>query len=152
MKIPRHTSRGIVVRDGKLLLIERWRDNLHYYSIPGGGIEPGETLETAAIREIKEETSCEVKLEQLLYVMKSGDRDHHIYLCEYISGEAHLPADSPEALENDPNNRFEPCWRAIESIKLEQFNIWHPVIKQLLNDLKNGFQNHPIEIVVDDKP
>lgn len=45
---------------GRILLIRR-TDN-HYWSIPGGGVEPGESIRNAVAREVKEETgfNCEV--------------------------------------------------------------------------------------------
>jgi ADP-ribose pyrophosphatase YjhB (NUDIX family) len=53
---------SVIVPDpsGRLLLICR-TDN-DYWSIPGGGVEPGESVSQAAVREVKEETGidCEV--------------------------------------------------------------------------------------------
>lgn len=50
----RPSARGIVVKDGKVLLnhITKY-DN---YEFPGGGLEPGETPEQALVREVAEET------------------------------------------------------------------------------------------------
>ena len=46
--------------DGRILLIRRTDNN--YWSIPGGGVEPGESVSQAAAREVMEETGirCEV--------------------------------------------------------------------------------------------
>jgi ADP-ribose pyrophosphatase YjhB (NUDIX family) len=46
--------------DGRILLIRRTDNN--YWSIPGGGLEPGESVRQATVREVKEETGidCEV--------------------------------------------------------------------------------------------
>ena len=52
--ICRHASRGIVIKDGKLLL--SYESNEDKYIIPGGGVEDGETLAECCAREIKEET------------------------------------------------------------------------------------------------
>ena len=45
---------------GRILLIRRTDNN--YWSIPGGGLEPGESVRQATVREVMEETgiSCEV--------------------------------------------------------------------------------------------
>lgn len=50
-----------VVRDdqGRLLLIKRTDNDL--WSIPGGGMEPGETVSAAVVREVREETGYEVR-------------------------------------------------------------------------------------------
>jgi ADP-ribose pyrophosphatase YjhB (NUDIX family) len=47
-------------RDGRILLIRRTDNN--YWSIPGGGLEPGESVRQATAREVMEETgiACEV--------------------------------------------------------------------------------------------
>lgn len=53
---------SVVITDGqgRILLIRRTDNN--YWSIPGGGIEPGESVRRAASREVVEETgiNCEV--------------------------------------------------------------------------------------------
>lgn len=55
----RVAARGIVVRDGKILLSHEL--NTGVYMTPGGGIEEGETLEECCKRELAEETGHIVK-------------------------------------------------------------------------------------------
>lgn len=46
----------IVIKDNKVLMVKTERPTQHaYYTLPGGGIESGETPEQAAIRELQEE-------------------------------------------------------------------------------------------------
>lgn len=54
----RPSVRGIVIRDGKVLLVHSLKYD--YYKFPGGGIEPGEGMEEALCREIREETGFAV--------------------------------------------------------------------------------------------
>ena len=64
---PRLTSAVLVVQDGKYLLAERNKENYQgYWIIPGGGVNFGETIQEAAIREIKEETNLDVELIKLI--------------------------------------------------------------------------------------
>lgn len=51
----RNRSVVFVVRDKKILVEKIFCEGKSFYSIPGGGIEDGETPEDAAIRELKEE-------------------------------------------------------------------------------------------------
>jgi 8-oxo-dGTP diphosphatase len=64
---PRLTSAVLVVQDGKFLLAERNKENYYgYWVIPGGGVKFGETIQEAALREIKEETNLDVELIKLI--------------------------------------------------------------------------------------
>ncbi|MBP6806442.1 MAG: NUDIX domain-containing protein, partial [Chloroflexi bacterium] len=57
----------IILRDEKLLLIRRTRDGRTFTVLPGGGVEDGETLAAAAMREALEETSLAVSLGPILW-------------------------------------------------------------------------------------
>ncbi|HVV67387.1 MAG TPA: NUDIX domain-containing protein [Candidatus Saccharimonadales bacterium] len=135
----RNTARGIVIRDGKILLMERWRPGMHYFSIPGGGIEPGEAPEETVLREITEETTITVKVERQVLEMRDSGFAHKIYLCDYVSGEPHLPDDSPEAQQHGEDNRFKPGWQPISDLPELPFVYWKPLQYALVDGLKNGF-------------
>ena len=58
------------------ILIKRKNDPFKdYWALPGGFVEYGESVETAAVREAKEETSIDVKLQELVNVYSDPDRD-----------------------------------------------------------------------------
>src|SRR5437764_14710744 len=96
---------GVVIEDGRALLIRRGSEPLRgEWSIPGGSLELGETLEEGVARELLEETGLEVRVLELIEVFdriyvattagseaKRGPRFHYVivdYLCERIRGEA----------------------------------------------------------------
>lgn len=145
-QVPRHTARGIVVSNGQILLMERWRPGLHYFSIPGGGIEYSETAEQTVVREIAEETSLIISVERQVIQMIDGPITHHIFLCRYISGQPSLPIDAPEALIQNPDNRFQPGWFPVEDLTNLPFTYWQPLQQPLIDGLKDGFDKQ-IKIV-----
>jgi 8-oxo-dGTP pyrophosphatase MutT (NUDIX family) len=61
----------VVVRCGHRFLLTQERKYGGTWSIPGGRVEPGESLTTAAVREVLEETGVPVKLDGVLRVEHS---------------------------------------------------------------------------------
>jgi ADP-ribose pyrophosphatase YjhB (NUDIX family) len=86
---------GILIEDEKVLLVKQKVANRNW-SLPGGRVENGETLEEAMIREMREETGLEVKIKKLLYVCDKPDVSpsllHITFLLERIEGEITLPS------------------------------------------------------------
>jgi ADP-ribose pyrophosphatase YjhB (NUDIX family) len=61
MKTPRIGAAVLVVHEDKVLLGKRNKTNAYgKWVIPGGGVDFGESLEQAAIRELKEETNIDI--------------------------------------------------------------------------------------------
>ena len=76
-KIPSVTTDIFIFDDDfNFILIKRKNDPYKdYWALPGGFVEYGESVETAAIREAKEETSIDVELKDLVNVYSNPDRD-----------------------------------------------------------------------------
>jgi 8-oxo-dGTP diphosphatase len=74
--LPRIGVSACVWRDGKVLLVERgkepWKGK---WSLPGGGLEFGETVREAARRELHEETGIEADLVKLVDIDDAIMRD-----------------------------------------------------------------------------
>jgi len=66
--------------NGKILLIRR-ADN-DRWAVPGGYMEPGESIIETCVREVKEETGLKVHIDRLIAVYSTPHR-----LVEYASGE-----------------------------------------------------------------
>ncbi len=102
---------GVIIDDGRALLIRRGSEPLRgQWSIPGGTLELGESLQQGVARELLEETGVEVRVLELIEVFDRifpGDgsrpveknqrpRFHFVivdYLCERIGGEPRAGSD-----------------------------------------------------------
>jgi len=59
---------GILIENGKILIVKQEVSERRNWSLPGGALDYGETIEQCLVRELKEETGIEVKVGELLYV------------------------------------------------------------------------------------
>jgi mutator protein MutT len=132
---------GIVLEDDQLLLMRRAHDGREYYTFPGGGVEPGETVEEAVIRELREETDLIVSVDRLLYHHDLlNDSDQYFYKCQYVSGQVVLGGEELE--ETRLGDVHEPLWVAVSN--LEGLTLYPLEIRDwLLDDLENGFSPTP---------
>ncbi|MFH1565715.1 MAG: NUDIX domain-containing protein [bacterium] len=81
---------AILIKNNKILLMHRFKNDEEYYVFPGGSVEKGETPKQAVVREILEETSIKANVEKILYEISLDTTDQHYYLCNYISGKPKL--------------------------------------------------------------
>ena len=102
---------GVIIDRGRTLLIRRGSEPLlGEWSIPGGTLELGESLQEGVARELREETGIEVRVLDLIEVfdrvylgdestdveMKRRPRFHFViadYLCERVGGEPRTGSD-----------------------------------------------------------
>jgi mutator protein MutT len=82
---------ALIFNRDKILLVERGKEPLKgYWSLPGGVLETGETLEQGVVREVREETGLEVKPVKVLEIFEriirdaSGAAEYHYVLIDYI--------------------------------------------------------------------
>jgi acetyl-CoA carboxylase carboxyl transferase subunit beta len=93
-KVIRAASAVIRNADGDYLLVQRATPpEKGHWTLPGGRVDPGETLEQTAIREVYEETGVVIRIVRALGQLhvpdgKGGMYEIHDYLAESLSGEA----------------------------------------------------------------
>ena len=81
---------AVIVDDDRVLLVQRGQEPLKgEWSLPGGVVELGETLEAALTREVREETSLDVVVGHVVEVLDSIRRDaggraeYHYIIIDY---------------------------------------------------------------------
>lgn len=118
---------AVVLKSKQVLLIRRGKEpRKGEWSLPGGGVELGETTEGATLREVKEETGLDVKLGPLLDVINYIDKDeasikHHYILVDYLAfwqgGEPEGASDAMEARFFDADDALAlPLWSETKRI------------------------------------
>jgi len=124
---------GILIRQNEILLVKQKVNHNRNWSLPGGRLEHGESIETGIIREIKEETGIVVSVRKLLYLCDKLDSNppilHITFLLDYISGDLTMPT-----------NEFDKS--PIGDVKFVEFSN--------LNDY--GFSNTFIDLVKNNFP
>jgi ADP-ribose pyrophosphatase YjhB (NUDIX family) len=105
---------GAIIRDGKVLIVRRARPPAHgLYTLPGGGVEAGETLHQALVREIHEETGLTVEptalagYREVIARDEAGRIERHFvilaFAARWVAGEPCLNEELAEAMWLHPS-------------------------------------------------
>ncbi|MEA2460671.1 MAG: 8-oxo-dGTP diphosphatase [Actinomycetota bacterium] len=88
---------AIVVVEGRLLMVRRGHEpNKGLWTVPGGRVERGESLEDAVKREIREETGLAVEVGRLAgHLEYIGE--HHLVILDFLA----QPQDGSEPVAGD---------------------------------------------------
>ena len=66
-------SAVLIWRDGEVLLVRHEKGGRSYWLVPGGGVDPGETMVEAGARELREETGYDVEVGRLVLLCEAID-------------------------------------------------------------------------------
>ena len=129
----RETARGVIIRDNEILLIRRTRQNAeggidNWLSIPGGGLDPGETPEQAVVRELQEELGLTVRIDRFLAKqdVPADESRHYYFLCSIVEGEPRILEQSEEyaRMQGKIPNTYAVEWTKLNSPKLPNELFW----------------------------
>jgi len=119
---------AIVIKDGKILLMRRKKNDAEYYAIPGGHIESGESPEIAAIRELKEETNLDAEIDFLFLENEGNGWHNYFYMAKNVEGEMRFGGEELE--RNSEENNYELEW--VELSKISEINLLPAEIREKL--------------------
>ncbi|KAA0000265.1 MAG: NUDIX hydrolase [Thermoplasmata archaeon] len=93
---------GILIKDGKILLIKRKNEPFKgKWALPGGFVEYGEKVEDAVLREFKEEVGIKAKIKKLVGVYSDPSRDPrgHVISIVFLLEAEGVPKAGDDAME-----------------------------------------------------
>ncbi len=139
---PHVTVATVVVRDGRLLLVEEAIDGRQVLNQPAGHLEPDESLAAAACRETLEETGWTVRLSAFIgtYQWTAPDGTPFLrfaYAAEPVSHDPARPLDT---------GILRAVWLTQAELKAEPGRLRSPLVWQVVADYLAG-QRHPLSIV-----
>jgi len=113
----RNSAKALVIRDGKMAAIRIRDAGEEWFIMPGGGMEPEETLAEAVRREVMEELGLEVECGELLFVVEGvrGEAFHRVDLVF----ECRVLRDAPEAVLHADTNQAGVEWLEISSLSTQ---------------------------------
>lgn len=128
---------AVVERDGKVLLVRHQKPEREpYWVLPGGRLEPGETIPECAVRELAEETNLTARFAEVLYVSEFMSEGRHTV---DVTVRATVDADEEAKLGSDPEveEDAEPTLtelRWVEISKLGEIKLLPPWIRARITE------------------
>lgn len=141
---------AVLIEGDQVTLIERFRDGRHYFVFPGGGVDEGETLTEAIIREMDEETGLRVTVKRKLAEIHFGLSTQHYFLVECVGGEFGSGT-GEEYTDSDPDDPTQgiyiPTWMPLAELS-EHENVYPAdVAKLVINSINAGWPDEPILVI-----
>ena len=132
---PHVTVAVVIERDGRYLLVHELSEGEMVYNQPAGHLEPGETLQQAAIREAKEETGWDIQLTGIIgfSLYTSPQNGITYYRTTFLADAIYHNADA--ALDKDIE---EAVWLSYEEICRLGERLRSPVVLSVIEDYREG--------------
>lgn len=113
----KNRARAVIVKNGKVLAIERHENGDHFWCFPGGGVKEGENETKALERECLEEANVRVKVGTKIWKQDFKGENINFYLCEIVEGRVGK-GDGPEYQNgNDYSGTHQPVWLPIKDLE-----------------------------------
>ena len=105
-----------IVRDGAILMVRHEHEGEAYWTLPGGGVEPGETPEQAIVREVLEEVCVVGRCGERLCEVAANERGVEVCFAVEIDAAAQPRLGCDPELANDAQILTEIAWRPLAEV------------------------------------
>lgn len=139
---PDVTVATVVVRDGRLLMVEERANGALVLNQPAGHLEPDESLVDAALRETREETGWDVRLTAFVgaYQWRAPTGRHYLrfaFAAEPVAHDASLPLDT---------GIVRTLWLTPSELEAASARHRSPLVWQAASDYLSG-RRHPLSML-----
>jgi 8-oxo-dGTP pyrophosphatase MutT (NUDIX family) len=142
--------RAIIIEGDKILVMHRNKEGSQYFTLVGGRVNDGESLEAAIKREVQEETGLEVTESRHVYTELHPEpyNEQYIFVCKIAphNNQIAIQPGSEEAMLNTfITNIHTPLWVYAKSFGTLPFRT--PQLQTaIVLGLKKGFPSRPIQL------
>lgn len=114
----RERAFSAILDNGKVVMIKVVETDRSFWTLPGGGVEEGESREQAAIREAMEEVKLDINIVRYLFERKYAFGIEYCYLAEpKDSNKMNIELGYDPELENDEQVIKQVEWVEIDKVK-----------------------------------
>lgn len=131
------TVSAVIENDGRYLLIEEYSMGEVVLNQPGGHIEAGESPEEAVIREVREETGCDVSCGELVGVYLWIHPQTRQQFLRLVFVAEYLGCDESRQLDH---NIVRTRWMPQREIEGRRHELRTPVVLRCINDFEQGMR------------
>lgn len=131
----------VVVRRGHRFLMTQEQKYGSTWSIPGGRVEPGESIIDAAVREVVEETGIPVRIDGILRIEHAAN-DSTARVRVLLTG---TPLDDTEPKSIADQESLGAAWLTLEEIRSRKLR--GAELRALLESVEGGRQVFPLELL-----
>lgn len=137
--------------EGKVLAVSR-KDNKNDWGLPGGKVDEGETIKEALIREVKEETGLDIKIDEFIFGNLTESKAYYCYTfyCLVTGGELHTPEKIKELGEGDIKWAD---WEEIETGKFGGYNrhlkyVMERYVDDAVKEIRKNINTDPLKMIL----
>jgi 8-oxo-dGTP diphosphatase len=122
----------VMLKDRQVLMVHQTYRGERIWTFPGGSIEPGETPEQAAIREVREEVGLHIEIvQQLCQVPRTAASGiYYCYLGRVVGGQVQLGHDPDD--HADAQSLHDVRWFPLQELRD------HPEVRRIWEVLEFG--------------